>query len=159
MPLTFPSSPTVGQQYTANNRTYQWTGYAWELVVANKITISPNAPSGGATNDLWVQTNNGGQLTPPVLSASQNDYNPGSADIYRLNASTPINITGWTAWTDGTVKLIVNVGTSAITFKFQSTSSSANNRFITPTAGDYVLAPGASMIAYWDATDSRVRVF
>jgi hypothetical protein len=34
MPLSFPSSPTVGQQSTQNGRTYSWTGYAWELVAA-----------------------------------------------------------------------------------------------------------------------------
>jgi hypothetical protein len=35
MPLSFPSSPTVGQQSTQNGRTYSWTGYAWELVAAS----------------------------------------------------------------------------------------------------------------------------
>ena len=34
MPLSFPASPTVGQQSTQNGRTYSWTGYAWELVAA-----------------------------------------------------------------------------------------------------------------------------
>lgn len=32
MPLSFPSSPTVGQQATTGGRTYQWTGEAWQLV-------------------------------------------------------------------------------------------------------------------------------
>lgn len=36
MPLSFPSSPTVGQTSTQNDgRTYSWTGYAWELVAAS----------------------------------------------------------------------------------------------------------------------------
>jgi hypothetical protein len=35
MPLSFPASPTVGQQSTQNGRTYSWTGYAWELVAAS----------------------------------------------------------------------------------------------------------------------------
>jgi hypothetical protein len=33
--LSFPASPTVGQTYSANNRTWTWTGYAWELVPAS----------------------------------------------------------------------------------------------------------------------------
>jgi hypothetical protein len=33
--LSFPASPTVGQTYTANGRTWSWTGYAWELVAAS----------------------------------------------------------------------------------------------------------------------------
>jgi hypothetical protein len=35
MPLSFPASPTVGQQSTQNGRVYSWTGYAWELVAAS----------------------------------------------------------------------------------------------------------------------------
>lgn len=31
MPLSFPSSPTVGQTSTQNGRTFTWSGYAWEL--------------------------------------------------------------------------------------------------------------------------------
>ena len=31
MPLSFPSSPTVGQTSTQNGRQYTWSGYAWEL--------------------------------------------------------------------------------------------------------------------------------
>lgn len=32
MPLSFPSSPSVGQQSSQNGRLYSWSGYAWELV-------------------------------------------------------------------------------------------------------------------------------
>jgi hypothetical protein len=35
MPLSFPSSPAVGQTSVQNGRTYQWSGYAWELVAAS----------------------------------------------------------------------------------------------------------------------------
>lgn len=158
MPLSFPSSPSVGQQSVQNGRTYRWSGTAWDLVTLNTVTVSPEAPSGGSSGDLWVQTSAAGQVTPTTLSASQTDYNPGPGDIYRLSASVAVNLTGWTAWSDGSVKLLVNVGSYAITLKHQSTSSSASNRFITPTTGDYVISPGGSAIIYWDATDSRVRV-
>jgi hypothetical protein len=33
--LSFPASPTVGQTYSANGRTWTWTGAAWELVAAS----------------------------------------------------------------------------------------------------------------------------
>jgi hypothetical protein len=33
--LSPPASPTVGQTYTANGRTWAWTGAAWELVAAS----------------------------------------------------------------------------------------------------------------------------
>lgn len=35
MPLSFPSSPTVGQTYTANGRAWSWTGVTWDLVAAS----------------------------------------------------------------------------------------------------------------------------
>lgn len=30
--LNFPSNPDVNQQYTANNKTYQWTGTSWVML-------------------------------------------------------------------------------------------------------------------------------
>jgi len=35
MPFSFPASPSVGQQSTQNNRVYQWTGSAWEIVAVS----------------------------------------------------------------------------------------------------------------------------
>ena len=35
MPLSFPASPTTGQQSTQNGRTWAWSGSAWELVAAS----------------------------------------------------------------------------------------------------------------------------
>jgi hypothetical protein len=123
------------------------------------IPVSSSAPTGGVNGDIALVLASASQVTPTTLSASVNDYNPGAGDIYRLSASVAVNITGWVAWLDGTTKLLVNVGSFAITLRNQNTLSAENNRFITPTGGDFNLAPGSSMVAYWDATDSRVRVF
>lgn len=50
MPFSFPSSPTVGQQSTQNNRVYQWTGSAWELVATpSQIVTSVDGLSGAVT--------------------------------------------------------------------------------------------------------------
>jgi hypothetical protein len=46
MPLSFPSSPTVGQTSTQNGRQYTWSGYAWELSGTN---ISPHASTHAAS--------------------------------------------------------------------------------------------------------------
>jgi hypothetical protein len=46
MPLSFPSSPTVGQQSTQNGRTYQWTGTAWELIASQTSLNATNLTSG-----------------------------------------------------------------------------------------------------------------
>ena len=122
------------------------------------ITSGSAAPSGGVSGDYYVQTSAAGQVTPATLTADANDYAPGAGDIYRLSADAARNLTGWTAWSDGTVKLLVNVGVNNITLKHQSASSSASNRFIIQWAGDFVLSPGFSAIIYSDSTDSRIRV-
>lgn len=123
------------------------------------IAVSSAAPSGGSSGDLYIQTSAAGQVTPATLAADANDYAPGVGDIYRISSDAARNITGWTAWSDGTVKLLVNVGVNNITLKHQSVSSSASNRFIIQWAGDFVIGPGGSAIIFCDATDSRVRVF
>lgn len=42
MPLSFPSSPTIGQTSTQNGRVYTWSGTAWEfaatIIAAHKST-------------------------------------------------------------------------------------------------------------------------
>lgn len=123
------------------------------------ITSGSAAPSGGVSGDFYFQTSAAGQVTPATLTASTDDYSPGAGDIYRLSSSAAFNLTGWAAWTDGTLKMLVNVGSFNITLKHQSTNSSDGNRFITPWAGDFVVPPGGSATLYRDATDSRVRVF
>lgn len=45
MPLSFPSSPTTNQQSTQNGRTYQWDGYAWNLVA----NVAGHASTHGST--------------------------------------------------------------------------------------------------------------
>jgi hypothetical protein len=49
--LSFPSSPTAGQQSVQNGRTFTWTGYAWELVASTASDsrwdlFLPPAPTG-----------------------------------------------------------------------------------------------------------------
>jgi len=41
MPLDFPSSPSVGDVYTYNGRSWQWNGTAWTLVATSSINNTP----------------------------------------------------------------------------------------------------------------------
>lgn len=47
MPIDFPASPTTGQTYTFNNRSWTYNGSAWDRVPAN------TSPSGA-----FVETDN-----------------------------------------------------------------------------------------------------
>jgi hypothetical protein len=58
MPIDFPASPTIGQQFTSGPRTWEWNGTAW-LLIANGIAgpTGPTGPSGpaGATGPTGPQ--------------------------------------------------------------------------------------------------------
>lgn len=102
-------------------------------------------------------------VTPSSLSASQNNYAPGTCDIVRLSSSTAIDITGLVAPSvDGAMRLIINVnasGGSAITLKHESASSTAANRFRNTTGGDYLLpADGGSAVLTYSSAISRWRI-
>ena len=49
MPIDFPNSPSVNDLFTVGNRTWKWTGTAWETV--EELVIGPTGPTGpqGAT--------------------------------------------------------------------------------------------------------------
>lgn len=36
--LDFPSSPTTGDEYSANGKTWKWNGTTWQTVVITNIT-------------------------------------------------------------------------------------------------------------------------
>jgi hypothetical protein len=48
MPISFPASPTTNQTYTYGNRTYKWTGAAWEFV-------SSGGGSGSLSGSVSIQ--------------------------------------------------------------------------------------------------------
>jgi hypothetical protein len=62
MPIDFPASPTIGQQFTSGPRTWEWNGTAW-LLIANGIAgpTGPTGPSGpaGATGPTGPQGSTG----------------------------------------------------------------------------------------------------
>lgn len=97
-------------------------------------------------------------VSPSQITADQNDYSPGTGDIFRLDSSAAKNITGIVAGGAGQAILLINIGSYAITLKHQSTSSTAGNRIIVPWAGDYVLdASGGAAVLVYDSTTSRWR--
>lgn len=51
MPIDFPSSPSLNQEFTASGKTWKWNGYAWD-----SITLTPV----GATGATGAQGSPGG---------------------------------------------------------------------------------------------------
>lgn len=55
MPLNFPTSPTLNQTYSFNNKTWIWDGYGWALSTngaINNIPVGNTSPSTGAFTTL-----------------------------------------------------------------------------------------------------------
>lgn len=110
---------------------------------------------------------NGGSLafkasTPAEITTSQNNYVLTGSAFQRLNCTAASDITGVAppggSHVDGRMITIHNVGTAKITLKHDSSSSTAANRFITPTAGDIVLGPNRIVQAIYDGTSTRWRL-
>jgi hypothetical protein len=62
------------------------------------------------------------------------------------------------AASDGTVRVLVNVGSFTITLAHQSASSTAANRFLVSFGADYLLAANAAAVAIYDDTTDRWRI-
>jgi hypothetical protein len=77
MPLSFPSSPTVGQQSTQNGRTYAWSGSAWEFV-GNVVAHKDRHAIGGADAlspaDIGAVPSAGGTLTGALTHAATQTF-------------------------------------------------------------------------------------
>lgn len=70
MPLSFPSSPTVGQTSTQNGRTYTWDGYAWGLSSNVAGHASTHSSGGSDALSLAASQITSGSLADARLSAN-----------------------------------------------------------------------------------------
>lgn len=128
-----------------------------------KITLGAIAALGGgppATHASTHQTGGADAIpnvvtSPAQITANTNDYNPGAGDIFRIDANAARDITGIVAGTNGKAIVLVNVGSSAVTLKHESASSSANNRITVPWAGDFLMAAngGSAVLVYFTASN------
>jgi hypothetical protein len=128
-----------------------------------KITLGAIAALGGGAPAAHESTHRTGGsdpianvvVSPSQITVSQNDYNPGTGDIFRLDADAARDITGIVAGANGRAILLINVGSHAITLKHESASSSANNRITVPWGGDFILSAsgGAALLVYLTASN------
>ena len=63
MATSFPPSPTVGQIYTSNGRTWRWSGVQWTATAVSTPTsapvfISSSPPANPIPGSLWYDSNN-----------------------------------------------------------------------------------------------------
>ena len=63
MAYSFPPSPTRGQIYTSNGRTWQWNGVQWTTLAVSSPTSAPvfisvSPPPNPVAGSLWYDSNN-----------------------------------------------------------------------------------------------------
>jgi len=118
-------------------------------------------PNSNGTDDIKIQglTRLNSVLTPAVLNANANNYNPTgfpSCNVLRLSSSSGVNVTGFSNGRNGRVIVVQNVGSYTIGFPKQNGASSAANRF---ASDSYNLDPGNVSLAVYDSIASRWRMF
>ena len=127
---------------------------AWN---AGAPTISWAAPS---VSDISQNLTISGDLSPPQITTTQNNYNPASlstATVLRLStdADASIKVTGLAGGADGRVIIAFNVGSNNLVFANQDAASTAANRFLNTV--DVTVKADESESFWYDSTTSRWR--
>ncbi len=162
-----PSSQTVyaGWWYSnfysgawePSNSTYpiNWTDVGFYRGSVRQLVVG-NYSSGGGS--LCYTSS-----TPSALSTNPtNDLALSGSAFQRLSSSSALAVTGIAppsggAHVDGRVMWLHNVGSFNITLKHDATST-AENRFVTETAGDFILGPRRAVQCTYDTATARWRV-
>ena len=106
MALNFPSNPGLNELYSADDRTWQWNGTAWDLVSTgpiNSTTIGLAIASTGAFTTLSsTGSTTLGNITADIIPAANVTYDLGSPtqqwrDLYLSNNSIQIGAANLTA--------------------------------------------------------------
>jgi len=100
MPLSPPVSPTTGQLYTANGRTWSWTGAAWELVAASGgsglswSSVPASATATGVAGSIAYDNANGFFYVATATNTWKR------AALATWTPFTPASISGLQGWYD-----------------------------------------------------------
>jgi hypothetical protein len=133
MPLSFPSSPSVGQQSQQNGRTYKWTGSVWEFV----------STGGGGSGLSWSSV-------PASATAS------GTAGQIAYDANNFYVCTATNTW--GRAALSTTWPVTTITgLQLWLDASAPETLFDSTTGGSLVAADGG--VARWEDKSGNARHF
>lgn len=87
--MSFPASPTTGQQATEGERLFQWDGYAWSLVA--NVTGHADTHAAGGSDPLTIASS---QVTGlPSAGTGATDYCAGN-DSRLSDARAPTGVAG-----------------------------------------------------------------
>jgi hypothetical protein len=161
MPLSPPASPTVSQLYTANGRTWAWTGAAWELVAASGVADSRwNLFLPAAPTSVTASAGNGQASVSWTAPAGVISQAPVTDYVVQFSSNSGST---WTNFSDGTSTTASAVVTSltngtAYTFRVAAVNGIGQGAYstasaeVTPASGPFEGISG--MFGWWDASDT-----
>lgn len=179
--LDFPSSPTVGQTYTANNITYKWDGVSWNTfnpVDLANVTGTLTSTNGGTGVTTSTGTGSNVLSTSPSLVTPSFDAETyssqnitagtnaqGQGAITKDNAivtSTPNNPSGVTlpSATTGRCIVVANRGTNPISIFPASggqIDSLSSNTAITLPAGQWMEFNAGSGTQWYSTANATIN--
>ena len=97
-----------------------------------------------------------GECTPSAISTDQDDYTlDDGCTIFKLSASTPVTISGFTGGSKGREIVVTNVGSNSITLTHEDDGSTAANRMLIPGHGQVVMEQYSTVNLRYDNSLSR----
>jgi hypothetical protein len=156
MPINFPNSPSPNQQYTYDNKTWEWNGIYWEVYSAltsyvtyttfNSYTATTqplilNSLTGGTYSGgtLYLVNNSGGTITITGVSTSSSGGTI-SGDYLPLSGGT---VTGGTIFQSGltanTISATTYYNLPTDVFVTGGTYSNGNTTFRNNTGGTFTV--------------------
>lgn len=75
--IDFPNSPTIGQQFTSGNTTWEWDGVSWNTI--RTPIVGPTGPTGPTGADgVWALSN----TLPPTGQEGDAWFDPNTGGIF-----------------------------------------------------------------------------
>lgn len=164
--------PTSGQKAALVGTSGSPGGGNPYVTDADARNTNARTPTGAATGDLAgtypsptvAQASQAfalsGTLTPTLIGANQNDYNPSglsTAALLRISSSGAFSITGIAGGAMGRVLVLHNIGANNITLTHADAGSTAANRFLLPGSANLVITPDKCVTVQYDSTTGRWR--
>ena len=98
MPLSFPSSPTVGQTSTQNGRQYTWDGYAWGL--SSNVAGHGSTHGASGSDPVTIAASQITGLTKSIARFTPRDNQPPASAFATLDTRNSVLVLEFDAATD-----------------------------------------------------------
>jgi len=156
MALTFPASPTIGDEFTGGGFTWTWTGASWDKVTASG--------GGGGANGFYLSLGTAGNTNFELVSPQpagvyyiSTELSDTTYDIYAINSSG--DLVGYTTGdrlvaTDEITDVVVIGGTSddVVKFETRSTTFTTSKSNIDDGAPAFITSVSVSELESFDDT-------